>query len=220
MVNEGFTQAPPSTPVRHGPAPWSASAIAGFVCSLLGCLGITAVAGLILGVVGLFATSGGKRRGFGFAVAAIPLSLLSGIASGFLLLTILVGRQIVAAPERVESALVDYARDPEATAEAFRGFMSDEFNEAVSDQQLAQWLAEVNSEHGTLSEILVDPKTLGISKGATGRVVQGARAKFVNDTVPIEIIFAPHSGFGGLKISDISIDGSSPREDRVSESTP
>lgn len=195
-----------------GPRPWSTSAIAGFVCSLLGCLGITAVAGLILGIVGLFRTSGGRRRGFGFAVAAIPLSLLSGLASGALIIVIVVGRQLEAMPGRIEAAFAHLPAKPAEAAAALREIASPDFNASINDDRLVEFLTAVTSQHGTLTKILVDPRGWGIKREPDNRISQSLRGKFINDTADLKITFARHSGFGPLEIDDLEVAGSSPRD--------
>jgi len=212
MSDDVTAPLPASMEVRPTePAPWSACAIAGFVCSLLGCLGVTSVAGLILGVVGLFRTSNGRRRGFGFAVAAIPLSLLSGIASGALLLVFLVGRQLVAVPKNVESILARIATEPVEAGAELRNLASADFNTAVSDDRLNQWFASLSASHGMLTSTF-EPNGIDLTSGPNGEFVQAFQGKFVNGTVDIQVTFAPHSGFGKLTIDDIAVAGSSPRD--------
>lgn len=52
---------------------WSGTAIASFVCGLTCCLGIPAV---ILGVIGIIKTSGGKAKGMWMAITGLILGLL------------------------------------------------------------------------------------------------------------------------------------------------
>ena len=56
-----------------GPPPYSGSAIAGFVCSIIGCLGITAIAGFILGIMGILSTKAAVSLLFFFPYVAIRL---------------------------------------------------------------------------------------------------------------------------------------------------
>ena len=81
-----FAAPPIADHTRTGPehSPWSVAAIAGLVLSLLGCSLIGAVLGLILGIVGITRTRGGRRRGMGLAIAAIPISLGTGLIGVFL----------------------------------------------------------------------------------------------------------------------------------------
>ena len=58
--------------------PFSVAAITSLVFSLLFCIPGMAVLGLILGVVGIFTTGGGARRGRGLAIAGMLLSFMVG----------------------------------------------------------------------------------------------------------------------------------------------
>lgn len=95
---DALAAAPPPTPVGAPPPLPSASApmpppspqrktsglaIASLVCGVLGCAGITAIAGVILGIIALakINRSNGRLGGFGLAVAGICVS-------GFMLITI------------------------------------------------------------------------------------------------------------------------------------
>ena len=73
--------APASTPVPAAPAKTSGMAIASLICGILGCFGITAIVGLVLGFVSLLriSRSQGRLGGQGIAIAGL-------CASGFMLL--------------------------------------------------------------------------------------------------------------------------------------
>lgn len=87
-----MTQMPPSPPHGPGPlddlypaepapAPLSSTCVAALVCSLLVCIPlVTQLVGLILGILGLGYTSGGKARGRGLAIAALVISPLAALA--------------------------------------------------------------------------------------------------------------------------------------------
>lgn len=200
-------------PVRRADSPaWSAAAITGFVCSLLGCLAIPAIAGLVLGIVGVVKTSGGKRRGFGLAVAAIPLSIMSGLASVFLVLGYVVARQLHEMPDRIEAVFAIVSSQPAEAVDMFRELASPDFNLAVRDEALAQWFQHITAEHGTLTKVLVDPSRPALGVGPSNEVTQSFQGRFVNDTATIHIAFAASGGFGQIKIDDILIGGSSPRD--------
>ena len=82
-------------PAFNEPVRWSAAAVAGFVLSLVGCLIVTAPLGLILGIVGIVTTRGGRRRGMGLAIAAIPISLLTGVFSLIVVANVVVFGQVL-----------------------------------------------------------------------------------------------------------------------------
>ncbi|NOS99486.1 MAG: DUF4190 domain-containing protein [Phycisphaerales bacterium] len=69
--------APPSAPR------WSIVAITGFVLSFLLAL---APLGVLLGIVGIFRTRGGRRKGMGLAIAAIPVGVVVSALVGMLAL--------------------------------------------------------------------------------------------------------------------------------------
>ena len=67
-----------ATPQSRTPPPTSGLAITSLICGIFGCLGITAVAGLILGIVSLIKInrSGGKLGGQPIAIAGLCISAL------------------------------------------------------------------------------------------------------------------------------------------------
>ena len=58
--------------------PFSLAAITSLVFSLLFCIPGLAILGLLTGIIGIFTTSGGARRGRGLAITGVVLSLLVG----------------------------------------------------------------------------------------------------------------------------------------------
>ena len=66
-----------------GPVKTSGMAIASLVCGVLGCLGITAIVGLVLGIVAQvkISRSGGRLKGSGLAIAGICVSAVMLIAT-------------------------------------------------------------------------------------------------------------------------------------------
>jgi hypothetical protein len=78
---------PPAMPAPAAaaapPSKTSGFAIASFVCGLLGCLGITAIAGLILGIVALIKinTSQGRLKGNAFAIMGLCFSAFMLVAA-------------------------------------------------------------------------------------------------------------------------------------------
>ena len=103
--------------VMPRPKSWSALAISGFVLSLVGCLGITAALGLVFGIAGILATRGRRKRGFGLAVAAIPISMLTGALSvvGLYYFTAMIAVLV----QRTDAVVAVVGSTPDETAEAF-----------------------------------------------------------------------------------------------------
>ncbi len=190
------------------PQRWSASAITGFVCSLLGCTGIGAILGIIFGVVGIVVTHSGRRRGLGLAIAAIPVSLLTGLVSALVFIGMAgffgLGVFMARLPEVLSG---DTAAMPAAVS-SIRGLASDEFNDTVTDDDLEAWLEAVASKHGRLVELL-EPKP--VQTGSTGvNPAFDLSAKFVNGRANVRIVLNMQEPWRP-KVQDIEVDGLSPR---------
>lgn len=188
--------------------PFSAAAIAGFVLSFLGCAGVPAVLGLILGIVGISATRNRQRRGRGLAIAAIPLSIITGASSLFVVAAL----YFVLTASAVAQALPGmFSADETELARAipaFRQSMTREFSEAVSEEQLRAWLVRVNEANGRLVG-LSRPSFPQTSNESNSQSVL-LTGKFVNGQRPVEIELK----VAGLsfRIHDIRVGDSSPRE--------
>src|SRR5689334_13518453 len=64
----------PGTPMPSGGT--SGAAIASLICGIIGCLGITALLSIVLGFVGISATSNRRKTGRGMAIAGLVLGIL------------------------------------------------------------------------------------------------------------------------------------------------
>jgi len=202
--------APPSARQPPGrPVPYSALAIAAFVCSLLGCLGFTAVLGLILGIAGVVVTRDGARRGMGLAIAAIPISLVTGLLSVVMILLL----TAVASMMQVVEALPDVYDDdgnvsPKAVAVVRKAF-SEELKYKVSEEQFITWLEQVRAEHGAIVQI-TDVGDPAPAQGNSNRVVIKATGKFTSGPQEIVMTLQVDSPVS-FRVADISIGGLSPR---------
>lgn len=180
---------------------WSALAIAGFVLSLVGCLGITAILGLIFGVAGIAKTRGGRRRGFRLAVAAIPISIVTGALSlGGLFYAKTLG---VVYMDRMNAVKGVVGSTPDEAAAAFATFRkgcAESFVDKASDESLTGWLALVREKHGSMVSAEKAPVPL---QGGTSFQIN---AKFVNGPAPIVFRFSKASGTEML-IDYIDVDG-------------
>lgn len=183
------------------PTSWSALAISGFVLSFLGCLGITAALGLVFGIAGIVATRGGKKRGFGLAVAAIPISIVTcavGVG-GYYSMKMLAD----AVMDRMSVVVDVVGSAPDESAEAFatlREGCSDEFIKKISDESLTLWLATIREKHGSL--VSTDKTPMPLHDGGGLQI----NAKFVNGPAPIVFRFSTASGTKML-IDYIDVDG-------------
>lgn len=190
-----YEQADPHIPPR-----WSGSAIAGFVLSFLGCTGIAAVLACVFGVVGIVATRGGRRRGKGLAIAAIPISLVTVSLSFLIVISVLwMGKAVVMCRHLPDTW----------DADSVRQIASDDFRQTVTEEELQTWLNTITAKHGTLVEVL------DIQPVRTARLQDGLpfdlAAKFVNGRANLRIVFSK-VGLRHAKIKDIAVDGSSPRD--------
>ena len=207
-----FQPPPPSTPfvpqesgALDRSQRWSAAAIAGFVLSLLGCTGIGAVLGLILGIVGIVVTHGGRRRGLGLAIAAIPISLLTGVLSVLIGLSVAMFMAIAAVVEDLPALL---ELDASGIA-SLRELTTDDFNTEVTDEDFRIWLAQLSEKHGKLISISLETGPPTTTK-RDGHPVISLPGKFVNGGANISIVLSPE-GLRRLRIDDIEVDGLSPR---------
>jgi len=193
----------------QGQAPWSAAAIAGFVLSLLGCLGVTALLGLVLGIVGIVRTRGGQRRGMGLAVAALPISVVTGLISVFVVLsTVLVGSTMAVAM-KLPTVFEQGTPEAETALSALRAHCSEGFNAAVNPEQFDTWLAQVSAKHGKLMGFEGRPTRVPPDPGSNewGLAFEG---KFVDGPASVHFSFI-QDGFRP-KIVDLSVDGFSVRD--------
>lgn len=185
--------------VPSGKPPLSALAVAAFVLSLLG---LTAPVGLVLGIAALFATSGGKKRGQGFAIASIPISLVTGVGclgcGGVMYMS---GRLVFTATETADALQRLLAADSDtypSEATAFRGLLASSFSDSLSDEQLQRWVEGVREKHGQLmSHTLPQSQT----QPAPGRVEFPLDGKFTNGPATIVIEFS----FADLKFQPVNI---------------
>ena len=185
-----------------GPPPWSAAAIASFVLSLLGFLGFTAILGLIFGVVGLITTRGGRRRGVGLAIAALPLSVVTGLLGLVTLIGLTLVGQVMVARQQLQRTLV--ASPDEASLDGLLGLCSDDLRAAVTRADLARWVETVYAAHGSLMEI--EEKPTPQRRGGDDRIAFSFEAKFVDGPGTIDVIVQIERWWRCV-VSDIAVDG-------------
>ena len=200
------------SPGSYGPpglAPWSIAAIGGFVLSLLGFLGVTAVLGLILGVVGIITTGDGRRRGRGLAIAAIPISVVTGAIFVLLVALIFLATRAAELPIKLQSALAADSSFLVGAADKLRELGSAKFNDEVSAEAMQAWLKQINAKHGKLTSAKLDPQQM-MSWRPDGAMCFNFSGKFVNGPALIQLVFSKEKAWS-LRIDDIDIGGSSPR---------
>ncbi len=202
---------PPPPPDRPaGPPPWSPIAVIALVFSLLGCGGIPALLGLILGIVGIVHTRGGRRRGLGLAVAAIPISCLTGGFSLLMAWGIYTARTVNQFSQTLKQAVAQVGDDPQAAVQALRKIGTPAFNRTVSDEALLAWLRGVRKQHGTLTGyhgLQMRPDR----KAQPPRLRADLKAKFVNGPASVRLSLR----MKGLHVllDDVAVDGVSVRSE-------
>lgn len=207
-------QSPPPPPTAagayapSGPAPYSIAAIAGFVLSFFGCTIIGALFGVILGVVGIVATRGGRRRGMGLAIAALPISLILGAIGA------LVGvggyfayRMVAFTNEEIPMVLGAQAGSPEAAAEHLLALCDPVTREEVGQGRAVEWIKAVREKHGTMTALQLDQQPAMAPTNPQNQFVLNLPAKFVNGPATIQIIFSEQSLLGSdFMIKSIAVD--------------
>lgn len=200
-------QPAPMMPAR--PKPYSGISIAAFVLSILGCLGISAVLGFILGIVGIVITRKGQKRGMGLAIAALPISLVMGAISVLLFVSILFVGQSAIMLKQLPIFLSAEGEITDANLAEFRKICTADFNMNVSNEQMRAWVHKIVEEHGKFTE--VNDNFEGATPGANGKFSVSVQAKFVNGPAQVTLVIV-QDPFWEVNLDDIMIDGSSPRD--------
>jgi hypothetical protein len=175
---------------------------------LLGCTGIAAPFGLIFGIIGVVTTRGGRRRGLGLAVAAIPISVVMGVISVFLALGMAAGVGIATLLTQLPSALNADQGGIDTAVTALRAIATDDFNTAVGDAELKAWLVAIADKHGRLVEVV--PSNQVQPSPGSDRFMVNLDGKFVNGRSNVAVILRMEGW--RIKLDDIQVDGSSPRD--------
>jgi len=201
----GQPDSPPPTGASAYPPSWSGTAIAGFVLSLLGCLVVTGFLGLVLGTVGIVQTRGGRRRGRGLAIAAVPISIVTiglGLFVGYM--SYKMYDQMFVRFNGVASLLESNPSEAEIN-DALQKHCSQDFRDSVSPERMREWLESIHQDHGTLVSKAEAPQPVQ----RTNQIALKFECKFVNGTAPIVIVYSKDSF--ELRVDDIEVDGQSPR---------
>jgi hypothetical protein len=200
------------TPASYAPAPYSSAAIAGFVCSLVFCLPVLhAVVGLIFSLVGIGATSGGQRRGRGLAIAGLLISILAGVGGVFGVSAVVKsGLSTLRMIETVQTVFDPSDPDFEQAASDLVAMRTQEFADAVSEEQLRAWLDDINAQYGSLVELHVERQR---PEQSDNKAILVIPAKFVGATTEIRIT-CTFSWAQGLLVDNLQVGDSSARPGR------
>lgn len=217
-----MTQYPPPPPTDYpapegymaGPPPMSKAAVTGFVFSLLVCLpGIHGLLGVIFGTLGVVNTAGGRMRGRGLAIAAIPLSVIVGSMSSLGAYGMFVfgkfGMEMAMLGPKLEPVFVAASADPGPAVARLRGLASDSFNRAYSDDDLKAWLGKIAKDYGAATKIM---PASGQPAPSTGQALtMSYPATFVNkNSARVNVAFDASGESFSAKLVGIDVDGMKP----------
>ena len=191
---------------QYAPPKWSALAITAFICSLVGFLGFTAVLGIILGIAGIAVTRNEQRRGRGLAIAALPISMITGLFGFVMVYGGITFWNMYKTSEQLVPVLSAPSDQIAAGADTILKMSSKSFQGDVPRARLEQWLTEVNRKHGNLAKLERDMDVRPVTTNPNGQPVLNIRGKFTNGPALIRIAFVSETFFEP-KLDDIEIDG-------------
>lgn len=187
-LNTGMdTQMPPPVPEEVGidyvdpyaPRPYSKIAIAGLVVSLVACVPlIPTVLGVIFGLIGIGKTGPDRLRGRGLAIGAIVVGLLVGVGQGVLGYA---GYQSLRIMINAKQWLLAEMQDPHsgdtAAMQNLRKCSTAEFNKAVTEARLKEWVEAVTAKHGRLQDIKASRRNIENTPTGLTMFMEGHFAK-------------------------------------------
>ncbi len=194
----------PNDSFANQPKPWSGVAIAAFVTAFL-----VAPVGILLGIIGIFHTSKGRRRGMGLSIAAIPVGIIVSV-----LIAAFVGSiYVVMLTRNTSRSSLDVLRTSqvrvaESTSEFYEKFASKRLKANVDEATFSAWLGKVVAEHGSLQRYATPPLWME----PHGQEVQfNFDGEFVNGSARISVVAAVTNEMN-VEIDDIEVDGVSVTE--------
>lgn len=209
----GYSMSPASdaySAQQMGPPRWSALAITAFVLSIVGFLGFTAILGIIFAIAGIAVTSGGRRRGLGLAISAIPISVVTGALGAVVAYGGYTFWHMYKTTENLVPVLSASSEKAADGAESILALSSASFRANVQKSHLEEWLREINRKHGSLAKFEPNTETDILTANAAGNAVLNVRGKFTNGPALMRVTFSPDSLLD-YRIDDIDVDGLSPR---------
>lgn len=193
-----------TAPYPPQPAPMSGAALVGFISSLVFPIPlVTQILGLILGIVGISVTSGGRARGRGLAVAAVVIAPL--VAIGWMLIAVLVVILAVAAfgiAGDIKPLLeADQPNLPAVVSRVYEGSFSKRLKLRVSEQDVLDYLERVHEAYGNLEELEAAAQPWQTAGGGSSDLL--LTGKFTKGSANIQL----RLGFTGLspEIDNITV---------------
>ncbi len=210
-------QPPPAPPaampgIPGQPVRWSAAAITGFVGSLLGCTLIGALIGIVFGIIGIMNTRGGRRRGMGLAIAALPISLASGFVGLIVAASMVVLVHGAALVEDVGRVITMGNTDVQQSTDILLNVAGDDLQESLTASRLQAWVEGIAEKQGSFVEMSPDQSRFARGTDPNGDPYFTVIGKFVNGEAAIKIVLDQNSSMMGIKVADIEVDGMSLRD--------
>lgn len=206
MSNTAYVETQDSPFVQ--PKRWSGVAITAFVTAFL-----IAPLGVLLGIVGIFHTSGGKRKGMSLSIAAIPIGLVVSVVVGLMIagiyMFVLAGRASQSSVSVLKASKTSVAENVD---DFYDEFASARLKVSVDQAAFEGWLISVVDKHGSLQQFSSanPPMT-----PAGDRFIFNYEGQFVNGTALISVTAGINETFSP-EIDDIEVDGVSVMDVAVS----
>lgn len=157
-----------------------------------------------MGIVGIILTRGGRRRGMGLSIAAIPIGLIVGAISWLVAFSIVVFVATFPQAKKATDVLrISQVKIPAESGE-FYGQFSRRFQLAVSSEQFESWLSVVNSKHGTLQSVQIGNQPFETMP--SGEWKYNFTGQFVNGAANIAVTLVKSGGLH-YDVIDISVEG-------------
>jgi hypothetical protein len=173
------------------------AALIGFISSLVICIPLlTQLLGLVLGIVGIVGTSGGRARGRGLAVAATiisPLAALGWVVMIFMIMTVAIGA-FALSEEIVPLLQVEDEDLPQVVAEVREATFSLRLKNQVSEADVLAFVKGVVATHGRLDSFQPRDPPMTQLPGGQGMVLH-AVGRFAEGSADVDITI----GFDGIQ---------------------
>jgi hypothetical protein len=213
--SEPWSEPQPQAEAYYGKPPTSKAAVAGLVSSLVVCIPVLSpLLGLVLGIVGILNTRGGRLGGRGLAIAAVVIAVVGaglqgvvGVGSYYGYRVLRDGMQL--AEDSIAPLRASVTRLEEFAPKAY-ALSSARFQQKVSQEQFNEWLKEVLGKHGQLQSFA--PGQPPIEKSdSPDTLTLHLLGKFLNGTAAIDFKIA--IGGDRVEFDDIRVEGDSPLPD-------
>ena len=179
------------------------SALIGFICSFLLFL---APIGVILGIIGIIVTRGGRRRGRGLAIAAIPIGVLMSLFVVVLTVSAFAVWESMKTATAATKILKTSTVHVHETADEFYTAQDERFRLAVAQPQFEAWVAGVIKKHGSLQNVKLATESPPKANPQTGEWSFNFVGEFVNGTALVTVVMAP-LGVDEPQVRNLIVDG-------------